>query len=377
MNAITPEVDTGTQSPHVAANNSAAVASRALVSVIIPNFNFAEFVAQAIDSALALDWPAVEVIVVDDGSTDASRSVIENYGDRVLAIFTENRGQKAAYNEGFSRSSGEVVIFLDSDDMLEPTLIEELMTVWRPGISKVQFQMKVVDANGTPTGALLPQYHVQPTVAEVRLWARTAAAYPTPPGSGNAYSRTYLQKIFPLEGPDRIADSQCLAAAPFLGDVVTIAKPLVMYRVHGRNQGAMSELDPTRIGRELERARNRFRYGQSIARGAGISVSDAALDHSLEFLPYRLASLKLAPEAHPIDADGTAKVLRSFIEACFVPQGVPIRSRATLLVWATAVAFAPARIGNQLVLWRFASGSRPKLLKEVLRAFRVVKRHRS
>jgi len=348
-----------------------------LVSVVIPNYNYADFVGQAIESALALDWPTVEVIVVDDGSRDASREVISRYGERVIAIFTENGGQKAACNAGFARCSGEIVIFLDSDDLLDPTLVKELMKVWRAGVSKVQFQMKVVDGDGRPTGAVLPQFHVTPTPADVRLWTRTAAAYPTPPGSGNAYSRACLQKIFPLEGEDKAADSYCLAAAPFLGDVITIAKPLVMYRVHGRNQGAMSDFDPKRLLVELERALTRFRYGQGVARSVGVSVPDQALDRSLDFLPYRLASLKLSPQTHPIAADNAAKVLRAFVEACFVPQGVPARSRATILTWAASVALAPTPIGKRLVHWRFASSSRPRLLKQALRALRVVKRHRS
>lgn len=63
------------------------------VSVIIPNFNYADYISDAIDSALGLDWPDVEVIVVDDGSTDHSRRVIEAYGSRITAMFKENTGQ--------------------------------------------------------------------------------------------------------------------------------------------------------------------------------------------------------------------------------------------------------------------------------------------
>jgi hypothetical protein len=346
-----------------------------LVSVIIPNHNYGDFVGEAIESALGLDWPAVEVIVVDDGSRDHSRRVIESYGERVIALFQDNAGQSVACSTGFARSSGEVVIFLDSDDLLEPSLIKELMAVWRPGISKVQFQMKVVDATGSATGDVLPQYHAVPNAAQVRSWARTAAAYPTPPGSGNAYSREFLEKIFPLDGQDRASDTYCLAAAPFLGDVLTIAKPLVKYRVHGANQGAMSALSAARFSKDVQRAQFRFRYGQSAARSVGIEVPDSALQCSLAFLPYRLASLKLSRDAHPIANDRSSKVLRDLIVACFTPQGVPARSRAALCVWATSVALSPAPIGNRLLLWRFASSSRPQALKRVLRALRVVKRH--
>ena len=69
------------------------------VSIVIPNYNYAHFVGEAIESALAQDHPAREVIVVDDCSTDASRSVIERYADRVRTVFlAENGGQLVAIN---------------------------------------------------------------------------------------------------------------------------------------------------------------------------------------------------------------------------------------------------------------------------------------
>jgi len=66
-------------------------------SIIISNYNYADFLAEAIESALAVDWPDVEVIVVDDGSTDGSRDIIRSYGTRVIPVFQENSGQLAAY----------------------------------------------------------------------------------------------------------------------------------------------------------------------------------------------------------------------------------------------------------------------------------------
>ncbi len=346
-----------------------------LLSVVIPNYNYGGFVGQAIESALALDWPLLEVLVVDDGSTDHSRSVIDGFGARITAIYQENAGQRAAYNAGFQQSRGQIVIFLDSDDLLEPSLMKELFAVWRSGISKVQFQMKVVDARGEPTGALLPQFQIVPTAEQVIRWVLTAASYPTPPGSGNAYSRAFLEAIFPLQGADRAADSYCLAAAPFLGDVITIAKPLVSYRVHGANQGAVSALDKPRFGKELERALDRFEYSLKVARAAGIEVSEAALDRSLSVLPYRLASLTMLPADHPIANDSRRKVLRAMCGACFVPQGVSLASRAALLVWAISVTAAPRSLGEHLVLWRFASTARPEALTKALRWLGVVKRY--
>jgi glycosyltransferase involved in cell wall biosynthesis len=344
-----------------------------LVSVIIPNYNYAAFVGEAIESALALDWPSVEVIVVDDGSTDESRAVIARYADRVTVIHQPNGGQVAACNAGFARSRGDVVIFLDSDDLLDPQLVREVSRVWRPGISKVQLQMKIIDGEGRATGALLPQFHVVPSSADVKRWVMRAASYPTPPGSGNVYARSYLEQIFPLRGEDRCADSYCLAAAPHLGDVVTIAKPLVSYRVHGKNTGAMASLDERRFAAEVRRARERFEFAGKLPNGKYLPRSAAALDRSLTVLPYRLASLSLRPAEHPVPRDATWKVLRDLALACVTPQGVHWRSRAALCAWSVSLALAPSPLKGRLALWRFSSGSRPALLTSALRALNVVK----
>jgi hypothetical protein len=344
-----------------------------LLSVIICNHNYAAFVAQAIDSALALDWPNVEVIVVDDGSTDASREIIAGYADRITVIHQANAGQSAACNTGFARSRGDVVIFLDSDDLLDPSVPRRLASVWRAGLSKVQFQMQVVDEQARATGELFPQFHVLPTSRQIRRWALAAAAYPTPPGSGNAYARAFLEKIFPLPSGDRAADSYCLAAAPYLGDVETVAEPLVSYRVHGENQGAMAKLDASRFAFEMQRARFRLDFARRAARGVDVPSGPEVLDRSLTFLPLRLASLMLAPNAHPIAGDSALKLLRDLTAACFVPQGVSARTRAMLWVWAVSVSTAPREYREKLVLWRFAPASRPHFVKRVLRQLRVVR----
>jgi hypothetical protein len=118
--------------------------------------------------------------------------------------------------------------------------------VWRPGISKVQVEMYRIDARGAPRGRPSPAFGSTPTPAQIRTWMTDTSAYPTPPGSGNVYAREFLDRLFPLD--DRCGDatdSACLAAAPYLGDAVTVAKPLVRYRVHGGNRSGL-RADPSR-----------------------------------------------------------------------------------------------------------------------------------
>ena len=86
--------------------------------MIIPNHNYADYVGIAIKSALEIRWPKVEVIVVDDGSTDNSLEVIGAFADKITLISQENAGQMPSCVNGFRRCSGDVVIFLDFDDAL-------------------------------------------------------------------------------------------------------------------------------------------------------------------------------------------------------------------------------------------------------------------
>ena len=94
--------------------------------MIMANHNYRDFVGAAIESALAVDWPDKEVIVVDDASTDDSRSVIEGFRGKVAAYFRPKSNQLGAHIFGFEQSTGEVIIFLDADDLLEPEVMQEV-----------------------------------------------------------------------------------------------------------------------------------------------------------------------------------------------------------------------------------------------------------
>ncbi len=100
------------------------------VSVVIPTYNRADLVADAIESVLAQTWPRTECIVVDDGSTDETARVLARYAGRVTCIRQENRGLAAARNAGARRARGALIGFLDSDDAWEPTLVERVVALF-------------------------------------------------------------------------------------------------------------------------------------------------------------------------------------------------------------------------------------------------------
>ena len=88
-----------------------------LISCIIPVFNGERYLREAIDSILAQTHRPLEIIIVDDGSTDGTRAVVANYGDQVRYVWQPNSGPATARNLGLSRAAGEFVAFLDADDL--------------------------------------------------------------------------------------------------------------------------------------------------------------------------------------------------------------------------------------------------------------------
>lgn len=94
------------------------------VSVIIPAYNQSKYLGQAIESALNQTRPPLEVLVVDDGSTDSTPEVMASYGDRIRSIRQENAGVAAARNTGMRLARGDLIAFLDSDDLWLPRKLE-------------------------------------------------------------------------------------------------------------------------------------------------------------------------------------------------------------------------------------------------------------
>ncbi len=100
-----------------------------LASIIIPNYNHAQYVGEAIQSVLDQNYRDFEIIVVDDGSIDASREVIAGFGNQVRYIWQENQGLSAARNTGIRAAEGAYIGLLDADDMYEPAFLSTLVSI--------------------------------------------------------------------------------------------------------------------------------------------------------------------------------------------------------------------------------------------------------
>lgn len=100
------------------------------VSVIIPTFNCDRYITQAIDSVLTQTYPDYEIIVIDDGSTDKTHQVLEPYLEKIRYIYQDNQGVSVARNRGIESAQGELVAFLDSDDLFLPEKLAHQVAIF-------------------------------------------------------------------------------------------------------------------------------------------------------------------------------------------------------------------------------------------------------
>lgn len=339
------------------------------LSIIIANYNYRDFVGAAIESALDVDWPDKEVIVVDDASTDDSRSIIEGFDGRVAAYFRPKSYQLGAHMFGFGQSSGEVIIFLDSDDLLEAEVMQEIAKVWRPGVSKVQYRMNLIDASSTLLGSAIPQFPPKDDPEKLRRRYLRTMAYTTPPGSGNAYSRNFVRNAFAVGATIPQSDAVLLTIAPILGDVLTIRKSLARYRIHDASYGGMQSLNPSKLRAFLQQDVEKARLFATVCRQQRLSVPSDPLRYSLNHLQYRLASYLAEPSAHPFPEDIKSKLIYRLISSAVSSSQMRARERAMLISWAIACALAPANYRRNLILWRFTATSRPAVIGALLGVF--------
>jgi len=226
-----------------------------LASIIITSYNYEKFLPRAIDSALQQTYPVKEIIVVDDGSTDNSRAIITGYGNRITPVFKENGGLISATNAGFTASRGEIIFFLDADDIFFPHKVETMVNYFlrvmpqNPAVL-ISHSLEVTNDEGIilfyrPGSLRTLNGHKKNTLFEklsdpeavyrhVQKWG--FLRYVASPTSGLSLSRSLAGKIFPLpEEMKRPQDTLLVYASMLLGTVYGTSQVLGSYVLQGDN----------------------------------------------------------------------------------------------------------------------------------------------
>jgi glycosyltransferase involved in cell wall biosynthesis len=206
-----------------------------LVSVVIDTYNFGRFIEEAVDSVLAQGFPRqqMEILVVDDGSTDDTVERVAKYGGRIQYFRKENGGQASAFNFGLARAQGEIVAFLDADDTWLPDKLRRVAEEFErhPEVGMVYHGLHKLNENGEMSeGGFAGVSGFLPNER------RTLLRYDLHPTSTLAFRRNIVQRLLPV--PEELviqADAHFSACAIFLAPVIYVEKPLAVYRIHGGN----------------------------------------------------------------------------------------------------------------------------------------------
>ena len=212
------------------------------LACVINNYNYERYVGEAIRSAINQSSPFRQIIVVDDGSTDRSQEIIKNFGSRIEFIATENRGQTAACLTGLRAAKADYVLFLDADDYLASSFVEQIGRVLDANASpvKVQYQLVTVDDTGDTLGSF-PTYPVPYTATQMRDDNEALGFYQSPPTSGNVIRCDVLRHCDEKQVDPRGAiDGTLNLVLPYFGEVVSVNTPLAFKREHTRNVSGWS-----------------------------------------------------------------------------------------------------------------------------------------
>jgi glycosyltransferase involved in cell wall biosynthesis len=347
--------------------------TKLLVSIILNNYNYDRFLAQAIDSALNQTYSHLEVIVVDDGSTDNSRQIIAEYGDRIIPILQPNGKQAAAFNSGFARSTGDIIIFLDSDDYLMPNAVEQVVQVWQPDLAKVHYRLKVVDAEQQDLGYSVPQGSSPLSTGAVWRTLITGGGYVSTPTSGNAINRQALQAVFPIpEAYKLTADDYLSTLIPFYGEVAAIEEPIGAYRIHGNNQWALATVSPERFQRFVRHDLQNYTLLVQKATELGYEVPADLEQRSIGRLWSRINSLRLDPVHHPVADDRAVTLVYQGIRCLWKYSDFNWQKRLIYSLWFLWVGFMPLFLAAPAITWLYAPHYRPKLISWTVQRLRTL-----
>lgn len=219
------------------------------VSVIIPSYNHARFLREAVDSVLQQTLADLELVVVDDGSQDQSLDILRGYADaRLRVIAQENRGAHAAINRGIEISTGTYIAILNSDDVYAPERLAKMAACLRenPGAGLAASHIQVIDPGGARLGVKHGFYDLEPwPLAHPEKSFRSGNDSYAPlltenylaTTSNYFFERNLIERIGGFR-PLRYAhdwDFALRAAEHSRGRLALLPEPLLNYRIHPQN----------------------------------------------------------------------------------------------------------------------------------------------
>jgi glycosyltransferase involved in cell wall biosynthesis len=246
------------------------IKQKKVVSIIIDTYNQGLFIEKAIESVINQNFPSkdMEIIVVDDGSSDDTYEIVKKYKDKIKYIYKENKGQASALNVGFENSNGEYLILLDADDYFREDkvlkVVEEFEKYEEVGFVGNGFKM--VDEKGEEIDAKkiwrpdYPEFHsLKVNKENIYLFFSTFTIT-----SATSLRKNSWKNLFPLSENSKIGGDMCLNLAKlFCGNMSFLKEELTYYRIHGKNLWGTKDKD--KLPLHIEAMENAISYFKKIA----------------------------------------------------------------------------------------------------------------
>ena len=341
-----------------------------LVSVLIVNYNYERFLGEAIESVLAQTYRNFELIVCDDGSTDGSRQVIEQYeraDERIRSCFQSNAGVAAALNSAYAMSTGSILCLLDADDIFAPTRLSRAVDILREGgrVGMVMNTLVKVDSGGAVTGRI-PEFGQFDRGELSELILRTVGSFTAAPTSALAMRRECAARVFPIPTPQfrTEADAYMRNVAALFYAVEVIEEPLTTYRVHSSNVTASQTIDLRWCQRGISTSERLHDALGRIAAEQGWTIAD--IDQSPFYCEMRLVCDYLHGANGPTLRRHLAE-LRSAARSLGSHDRAKMTRKARLLAIASSM---PRPIGNAVLEQIYQPTKTKRALSRLARALR-------
>jgi len=306
------------------------------VSVVIDTYNHESFIEQAVVSAIEQDFPAddFEILVVDDGSTDRTAEIVRKFAPRVQLLQKPNGGQASAMNLGFAQAKGDLIAFLDGDDVWLPNKLSRVVAEFEshPEAVMVYHQFSFWDSR---SGREWDAGWIQVS-GDIVADRRKLHDYGAAPTSSLVFRRAALERIVPI--PDALtfmADAFLIATVIFLGPVAALPESLAKNRVHGDNLwfAGTGKPDPKVLRRRIE-------MREAAIQGMRDWMAQNAPPSALPQVRYSLRRWRLIQDNDEFQLETPGR-LRQFVHLCRQPLvDQPAYSRIWLAYsWLHAFAF--------------------------------------
>lgn len=226
---------------------------RPLVTALINTYNYGRYLPFAINSVLNQTYRDIEIVVVDDGSTDHTREVLAQYGDRIRVIRTENGGQGHTFNVGIPQARGELIMLLDADDTWLPAKVERMVAfaAQQPQATLLYHRFQNVDKKGRELGE--PQPHTLTNGDYRSKYLRSGGTWWSPITSVLVLRPELVRHALPIptyavrEGADTLIADFCAVS----GEIAATPEALTLRRLHGSNLYAAGRDDRSYRSRQI------------------------------------------------------------------------------------------------------------------------------